>query len=676
MSAGASQAMQAVDGMLRAVHMEKQAARRSRAGCLGEQAVCSALSSLSLDGVLHLDDRRLPADARSRANIDHLVIGPTGVFVVDAKNWAGRIEVRGGSVLQDGVYRDERLTTLTFLTHRVEEVMAVSSAALVRPQPLICFARPSPGLPPAAGPILLSDLSTVADVIRRRPAVLTSEQVSELVEMLSYAFPPYVADQQAAAEAEGLLFPDSVTRHAGLAEAVSRPIEDWMVWLHPEQASAVRRIFGGPARIRGAAGTGKTCVGLHRLAWLASTRPGRFLVTSYVNTLPQILATAYQRLAPRTAERVDFRTVHKVAGDLLAERGVRLNRDSGKAAFSRAWKRAGAPFADSGLSREYLKEEVDCVIKGRGLTDLASYLAVERAGRRTPLRFELRRAVWELALAYDEELAHRGQHDFTDVLRLARDAVRTEPCTTWTGVMVDEVQDIPLVGLQLLHELAGRDRPDGLLLIGDGQQALYPGGFRLSDADISLSGRAVVLRTNYRNTVEIVATARNVVRADEDDFEAPPDDPTVEVARHGALPLEVTSASVEDHDRALVWDLMQLVDAGAPWNDIAVLCSTNDLVGEYAAMLTAAGIPAVALTSKRAAASGAVSVATWHRSKGLEYAHVFIPQLNRRTMLLTGGGEAAEAEKEAQLRRALYVAMTRARDTLWLGRVDSGLVLT
>lgn len=71
-----------------------------------------------------------------------------------------------------------------------------------------------------------------------------------------------------------------------------------------------------------------------------------------------------------------------------------------------------------------------------------------------------------------------------------------------------------MVGLQLLHELAGRDRPDGLLLLGDGQQAVYPGGFRLAEAGLSVAGRSVVLTTKYRNTVEILAAAGSVVGED------------------------------------------------------------------------------------------------------------------------------------------------------------------
>ena len=48
---------------------------------------------------------------------------------------------------------------------------------------------------------------------------------------------------------------------------------------------------------------------------------------------------------------------------------------------------------------------------------------------------------------------------------------------------------------------------------------------------------------------------------------------------------------------------------------------------------------------------------------------MFLAQCDRETMLLTGAGEAARAEKAELLRRTLYVAMTRARDTLWVGTV-------
>jgi hypothetical protein len=634
--------------------------------------VCGQLSSLAHDGYQHLDDLRWRADPSSRVNLDHLVIGPGGVFVVDAKNWSGRIEVRAGLVVQDGIPRDDRMIALQYLAGRVEEVLA-SAGFAHRPQAVACFTSDQPSIPPAVGRILLTDLRGLPRLLGSRPPVLSSAQITTMTELLAYAFPPYDVDPQELAEAEGLLFPDSQTRHAGLDAALRRPLAEWMVWLHPEQAAAARRSFNGPARIRGAAGTGKTSVALHRIAWLASTRPGRFLVTSFVRTLPPALKSSYEHLSPGTADRVDFLHVHGVALELLRQRGRRVAPSNGNAAFNAAWRQRGDQLRDLGLSREYFREEIDHVLKGRDVPDLQTYLTLERVGRRTPLRTAARERVWALRDSYDSELALRQEHDFVDILRMARDEVRSVPCRTWTGVAVDEVQDLPLVGLQFLYELAGRERPDGLLLIGDGQQAIYPGGFRLTEAGVSVAGRAVVLHTNYRNTVEILATARAVVAQDgydDLDVTATAGDRPVDVVRHGVLPVSASYESLQEHDAALLWDLQALADRDVPWAQMAILCQTNRMAQAYADLLAESGIPGVLLKSSRSTEADAVRVGTWFRSKGMEFPHVFLPQADQVSMLFTGGGAEARQEKEELMRRTMYVAMTRARDTLWVGRLQ------
>ncbi len=68
--------------------------------------------------------------------------------------------------------------------------------------------------------------------------------------------------------------------------------------------------------------------------------------------------------------------------------------------------------------------------------------------------------------------------------------------------------------LRMLHALVG-DRPDGLTLIGDGQQTIYTGGYSLAEAGISVAGRGVVMSTNYRNTREIASFAVAIVEGDE-----------------------------------------------------------------------------------------------------------------------------------------------------------------
>lgn len=63
--------------------------RRWATGALGEERVAQALAR-RCPVVPLLHDRRMP---RSRANIDHLAFAPTGVYVIDAKHYRGKIEV-------------------------------------------------------------------------------------------------------------------------------------------------------------------------------------------------------------------------------------------------------------------------------------------------------------------------------------------------------------------------------------------------------------------------------------------------------------------------------------------------------------------------------------------------------------------------------------------------------
>ena len=77
-------------GLLLRLRDEPQRERAWRDGAVGEEAVASHLARTCPDVVV-LHDRRMP---RSRANIDHIAIAPSGVFVIDAKRYRGKIEIR------------------------------------------------------------------------------------------------------------------------------------------------------------------------------------------------------------------------------------------------------------------------------------------------------------------------------------------------------------------------------------------------------------------------------------------------------------------------------------------------------------------------------------------------------------------------------------------------------
>jgi hypothetical protein len=79
------QAHPKIGGLLLALFDEPQSTQAWRKGGVGEQRVGDRFAK-SGDAVIVLHDRCVP---RSRANIDHVVIGPSGVFVVDTKRYAG-----------------------------------------------------------------------------------------------------------------------------------------------------------------------------------------------------------------------------------------------------------------------------------------------------------------------------------------------------------------------------------------------------------------------------------------------------------------------------------------------------------------------------------------------------------------------------------------------------------
>ena len=67
-----------------------------RAGAVGESIVGQLLAELDDRGVRAVHDRRVPG---SLGNIDHIAVAPTGVYVVDAKNYSGdpRVEAEPGA---------------------------------------------------------------------------------------------------------------------------------------------------------------------------------------------------------------------------------------------------------------------------------------------------------------------------------------------------------------------------------------------------------------------------------------------------------------------------------------------------------------------------------------------------------------------------------------------------
>ncbi|MEU1144410.1 UvrD-helicase domain-containing protein [Streptomyces sp. NPDC005863] len=666
----------------------RQQARQWEAGSEGERRVAAQLLVLTERGWRLLVDRRWPG-TRS-ANVDMLLVGPGGVFVIDVKNWRSAPEVSDGKLRAGGEPRDEHAARLLAVTKAAEGAVASLGLSPVAVQPLMVFAgqRVDAGL----GRIRLLGEHEVGPALLSECRRLRTESVRAIADHLERVFPDYEGSAVAqkvppAPEQSQQAVPDGLfdlegLRDAALEEALRAPIEQWMTFLHPDQVALVRRNWSGPARISGPAGTGKTVVGLHRAAHLARRTGGRVLYVTFANNLPRVQGTFLRTMSPAIADRVDFRSLHSWAQEFLQARDVpvRLHGDKAETAFSLAWKHVGRDscLAEIDPAPVYWREEIDHVIKGRGITTFEEYATVPRRRRRASLRRPHRQAVWALYEAYESLRTERGVHDFNDVLSLAlAEAVRHTGQPSYSAVIVDEVQDLTLVGVRLLHALTG-DAANGLLLVGDGQQAVYPGGFRLADAGIDIRGdRGQVLHTNYRNSKQILDAALTVVADDafEDiDGLRTPGRREVDLTYHDGQVVRVTRQTVGAHDQVLLEALRALPDSALA--DAAVLCPSMRSIGHYQRLLTQAHFPVCLLEHYDGRPTDAIKLGSYRRAKGLEFKHVYLPQhdaalSNRPSADGSSTAVVAETtrEREELLRSQLFVAMTRARDLLWLGSV-------
>jgi hypothetical protein len=78
-----------VGGAVLALTYEPQSTRAWASGAIGERGLAEALGHV--DGLQVLNDRSVPG---TRGNIDHIVVAPAGIFVVDAKHYKGEIRIR------------------------------------------------------------------------------------------------------------------------------------------------------------------------------------------------------------------------------------------------------------------------------------------------------------------------------------------------------------------------------------------------------------------------------------------------------------------------------------------------------------------------------------------------------------------------------------------------------
>lgn len=136
-------------------------------GAEGERATAAALAALPADSWSVFHDLRWPG--RPFANVDHVAIGPAGVFVIDSKNWSGRVDVSDNVLRQNGRRREPAVNGVA------EAALAVAGLTSALPPgqvfPVLCFVQEDP-IAGWARDVMLCSPANIVEMLSTRPPVL------------------------------------------------------------------------------------------------------------------------------------------------------------------------------------------------------------------------------------------------------------------------------------------------------------------------------------------------------------------------------------------------------------------------------------------------------------------------------------------------------------------------
>jgi Nuclease-related domain len=182
-------------GLVLALSDDPQSTSAWACGANGESALGKLLNPLRKEGMAVLHDRRIPG---SRANIDHIVIAPAGVFVIDAKNYKGQVQRidRGGLFSTDYhlyVGRNDQTRLVGGLAKQVVAVRASLGPSLVSVPviPVICFV--SADFPLLSRPFRFGDVHVLwpraLGKLVRADGALAADEIVQIERRLALAMP-------------------------------------------------------------------------------------------------------------------------------------------------------------------------------------------------------------------------------------------------------------------------------------------------------------------------------------------------------------------------------------------------------------------------------------------------------------------------------------------------------
>jgi DNA helicase-2/ATP-dependent DNA helicase PcrA len=350
--------------------------------------------------------------------------------------------------------------------------------------------------------------------------------------------------------------------------------------LNEPQRKAVRH-GEGPLLVLAGAGSGKTRVLTHRIAYLLATgaaRPGEILAITFTNKAATEMRERVERLVGRTAQAMWVTTFHSACARMLRADAERLGYSRGYTIYDETdslqmLKRCMAELEVD--SKRYPPRAIRAQISGakNQLIDAAAYAEAQGS-----VFEETTAAAYAL---YAKRMLAANAMDFDDLLVRMVDAmeqfeeVRDRWRHTFRHVLVDEYQDTNHAQYRLLQLLCAEH--GNLMVVGDEDQSIY--GFRHADIRNILDfeqdfpeAELIKLEQNYRSTQTILSAANAVV---ERNRERRPKRLWTEIA--GGEPVQLAELA-DEHEEArwVAGEIERLADEEeVRREDVAVFYRTN-----------------------------------------------------------------------------------------------------
>ena len=365
------------------------------------------------------------------------------------------------------------------------------------------------------------------------------------------------------------------------ARADAERIDDLLEGLNEPQREAVAH-GEGPLLILAGAGSGKTRVLTHRVAFLLFTgqvRPWEVLSITFTNKAAAEMRERVERLLGEQTRGMWLMTFHAACARILRAQAELLG-------YTRSFT-----IYDQGDQRRLVRRCLENLgVDVKRFTPAAIQSQISQAKNRLLTPAMLARQAgggFEEMLAeayrvYQRELEAVNAMDFDDLLGKtvhlfeAHEEARLRYARSFRHVLVDEYQDTNRAQYRLLRLLTDGDGRRNLAVVGDDSQSIY--GFRGADVRNILDferdfpdARVVKLEQNYRSTQTILSAANAVIANNESGI-------AKQLWSELGRGETITVRSLPDEHaeaRFVVGEVERLLDEGSSRAEIAVLYRTN-----------------------------------------------------------------------------------------------------